>query len=149
MDIHAKTRELVSNNQEAYDFIMNLWGFVVAWDDAVDRDKAGSPEEINASMIWAMLEMSEGTFYKEHTQALRPALFMMISDWLTANKFEKSKDRALVEQGYFLRCSPFNVFCLVVFLVSGFHKATEAVEFFRGSFREDTLESYLKEHLGE
>lgn len=146
-DIERELKQLVSHDKDAYEFVSNLWSFVVVWDDAVDQDKAETPEEINRAMIWGLLGIQESPFYQKHVTALRPALYGMIASWLVANKFEETKVTPLLEQAYFLRCSPFEVFSLVAFLTGGFEKMLEAIEYFRGSFREDSLASYLKEHL--
>jgi hypothetical protein len=145
--IEKRIMELVGGDLEAFAFIQDLWSFVVVWDDAVDRDKYESADTVNNAMIWGLMYHHESPFYIRHREVLRPAMYSMIASWLVANKFEKSGDKPLVEQAYFLRCSPFEVFSLVVFLVSGFEKMMESIEYFRGSFREDTLASYLKEHL--
>jgi hypothetical protein len=144
-----KVKYLVNNNEAAHSLIMNLWQFVVVWDDSVDRDKTLSSGEINAAMLWAFLGISDNTFYDKHQEILKPAFYKMIAMWMVANEFEKSGDRSKVEQAYYMRCSPYDVFSLIVLLASGFAKLLESEAYFRSLAPEDSLAKYMREHLGE
>lgn len=146
-DVQNKLKELLNGNEEAFAFVTMLWNFVTVWDDAVDRDKSLMPEDINQAMRWAWLDMESSPFYTEHKAALKPALYMAVISWIAANSMERTGKRPLLEQSYVLRCSPFDVFVLCVMLVSGFDAAVEAQLLLRSSFQEDSMESYLKEHM--
>jgi len=148
-DNQQKIKALVNSDEDAYKLIMDLWAFVITWDDAVDKDKSQSKEEINAAMIWAFLGMPDNPFYVKYQPILKPALYKMVASWLVANDFEASGDRSKVEQAYYMRCSPYDVFSLIVFLKSGFSKLLEAEAYFRSMAPEDSLAKYMREHLGE
>jgi hypothetical protein len=144
--VESKLMELCNEQREAVDFILNLWNLFVVWDDAVDQDKATPERQINASMMWGMFGLHDCKFFREHEAVLRPAIFQGIAAWIVANKFEKSGDKGLIEQAYFMRCSPYDIFSTVVLLTSGFQRQIEAIEYFRSMAPEDSLASYMKEH---
>ena len=145
----AKLLHLCSGNTDAVDFIESMYAFCVVWDDAVDRDKEAVPEKINSAMMWSLFGLHDNQFYRANALVLRAAMAQSIASWMIANKFEKSKDSSLVEQAYFMRCSPYDVFSTVVLLASGFEKQLEAVEFFRSLAPEDSLNNFMFECLGE
>jgi hypothetical protein len=145
----AKLLHLCSGNTDAVDFIESVYAFCIVWDDAIDRDKAAVPEKINNAMMWSLFGLHDNQFYRANAPVLRAAMAQAIASWMVANKFEKSKDSALVEQAYFMRCSPYDVFSTVVLLASGFEKQLEAVEFFRSLAPEDSLAKFMFECLGD
>ena len=146
--IRATLLDLTAGDKGAADFIEAFWGFMEAWDDIIDRDKPPDDEAINKAMLWALFGAADDPFFQRHAVALRPAVQQAVASWLTANKFEKSGKRDLVEQAYFLRCSAYDVFTTVVLLVAP-HKHMTAVEYFRSLAPEDTLAKYMREHLGD
>lgn len=146
--VQKQLLELVRHDRDAFNFINSLWDFVVVWDDAVDQDKARLPDFINKSMMWALFGLKHNAFYQRWESALEPALQVMVASWMVSNKFARSGDLAKVEQAYFLRCSPYDVFALAVLLAGGFENSLKAVELFRSFAPEDTLQSFVKEHLG-
>lgn len=141
-----KLMELCNGNTEAADFISQIWTFFIVWDDAVDGDKRKPVDTINSAMLWALFGLHDSKFYREHVATLRPAIMQAISSWLVANKFEKSGDESKVEQAYFMRCAPYELFSTVVLLAGGFQQQLKAVEFFRSMAPEDTLFKYKLEH---
>jgi hypothetical protein len=145
----AKLLHLCNGNTDAVAFIEAFYAFCVVWDDAVDRDKDTVPERVNNAMMWSLFGLHDNAFYRANMQVLRAAMAQAIASWMVANKFEKSKDTSLVEQAYFMRCSPYDVFSTVVLLTSGFDKQLEAVEFFRSLAPEDSLTNFMFECLGD
>ena len=144
--IEAKLLELCSNNADAVNFINRFWRMCIVWDDAVDCDKTGGEDEVNDAFMWALFGINDDPFYRVYQPTLRPAIMQCVASWITANKFEKSGERAKVEQAYFLRCSPYDVFSTVALVCGGFGKMVETVEFLRSFAPEDTLKDYLAEH---
>jgi hypothetical protein len=140
---------LCNSNKEAVSLIDDFWGFMEAWDDIIDRDKPPNDEAINKAMMWALFGLQDNPFYKSFPGVLRGAIQHAVASWLTANKFERSGKRELVEQAYFMRCSAYDVFALVVLLAAGPDKHMAAVEYFRSLAPEDTLAKYMREHMGE
>ena len=138
--------DLCEGDEEAVDFIVQLWNFFVTWDDAVDRDKHGSDADINIAMMWGLFGLHDSAFYSRHATVLRPVIMKCIADWLVANKFEASREPLKLEHAYFLRCSPYDVFAIVVLLVAGFEQQLKAIEFFHTIAPEDSLANYLQEH---
>ena len=143
----TKLRELCNGNTDATNFLLNLWSFICVWDDAIDQDKPADEAQINAAMMWALFGMHESAFYIKHDNILRTMLMHYVSSWLTANKFEKSGDRDLIEQAYFMRCAFYDVVSTVAFLCGGFSHQMAAMEYCRALAPNDTLESYMKEHF--
>jgi hypothetical protein len=141
--------QFCNGNVEAVALIDGFWEFMEAWDDIIDRDKAPDDEAINKAVLWALFGLQDNVFYKAFPGILRTAIQQAVVSWLTANKFERSGKRALVEQAYFMRCSAYDVFALIVLLAGGSDKHAAAVEYFRGLAPDDTLASYMREHLGD
>ena len=140
--------DLTGGDIGAVQFIEDFWGFMEAWDDIIDRDKPPDDEAINKAMLWALFGVADDPFFQRHSVVLRGAIQQAVASWLTANQFEKSGKRDLVEQAYFLRCSAYDVFATVVLLVAP-NKHMAAIAYFRGLAPEDTLAKYMREHMGE
>jgi hypothetical protein len=136
-----------AGNKEAVALIEGFWGFMEAWDDIIDRDKPPDDEATNKAILWALFDLHDNVFYKAFPGILRGAIQQAVVSWLTANKFECSGKRELVEQAYFMRCSAYDVFSLIALLAGGPEKHMAAVEYFRSLAPDDTLASYLREHL--
>jgi len=144
-----KLLHLCGGNDPAVAFIEDFWALCETWDDLVDKDREVPAQEIDRTMMWALFGVQSNLFYRSFSQALGPAMAQAIASWRTANRFESSRNRALVEQAYFLRCAPYDLFATVALLAGGHEKHLEAVTFFRSLAPEDTLAAYLQEHLGD
>ena len=144
MDVQ-KISYLCNGNADAVEFILRFHEFVIAWDDAVDQDKVPDEDRINAAMLWGLIGLQENPLYRANELVMRATIMQAVAAWQVANKFEKSKDRSLIEQAYFMRCAPYDVYSTVVFLAAGFDKQREAVEYFRSLAPEDSLAKYMAE----
>jgi hypothetical protein len=144
--ITGKLLELCNGDAQAVRFIEDFWSFCVTWDDLIDRDKPFDNERINNAMLWALFGLNDDPFYQRYPAVLRASIMQCIASWMTANKFEHSGQRDRIEQAYFLRCSPFDVFSTVVLLASGFQKQLAAVEYLHTFAADDRLADYLTEH---
>lgn len=144
--LHDEMMALCGNNVDAVNFINRFWRLCIVWDDAVDRDKSGGEQDVNDAFMWALFGINDDPFYIRYAPILRASIMQCVASWQVANRFERSGERHKVEQAYFLRCSPYDVFSTVVLLCSGFDKMIEAVEFLRSFAPEDTLKDYLAEH---
>lgn len=138
-----------AGNKEAVALIEGFWGFMEAWDDIIDRDKPPDDEAINEAVLWALFGLQDNVFYKAFPGILRTSIQQAVASWLTANKFERSGKKHLVEQAYFLRCAPYDVFAMIVLLAAGTDNHSAAVEYFRSLAPEDSLAKYMVEHPGE
>jgi hypothetical protein len=147
--MHEKLLDLCAGNEPAVSFIESFWGLCEVWDDLVDRDKAVPPDTVSSALMWALFGLPGNPFYRTFSNALGPAMAQAIASWQTANQFERSGDRARVEQAYFMRCAPYDLFATVALLAGGHAKHMEAVAYFRSLAPGDTLESYMQEHLGD
>jgi hypothetical protein len=147
--IRDKLIELCCGDAQAVNLIEDFWFFMEAWDDVIDRDKPPDDDAVNRAMQWALLWSRDDPFLTRHYLSLRPAMQQAVVSWLTANRFERSGKRDLVEQAYFLRCAPYDFFATVVLLAGGQDQHVKAVEYFRALAPEDTLADYMREHLGD
>ena len=146
---HDKLLQLCCGNTAAVTFIKRFWAFVETWDDLVDKDKDVPAADINAAMMWALFGIQDDPFYRTFPIPLRVAMQHCVAAWQTANHFENSGDAALVEQAYFMRCAPYDVFAVAVLLAGGPGPHLEAIAYFRSLAPDDTLATYLQEHLGD
>lgn len=141
--------QLCNGNIQAVQFIDDFWQFMQAWDDVIDRDKPPDDDATNRAILWALFGMRDDPFYNAFPAMLRASVQQAVSSWLLANKFEKSKQRPLVEQAYFLRCSAYDVFAVVALLAGGPIMHDKMNEYLRRLAPEDTLASYMREHMGD
>ena len=146
---HNKLLNLCCGNTAAVAFIERFWSFVETWDELVDKDKDVPAADINAAMLWALFGLQDDPFYRAFPVPMRVAMQHCIAAWQTANHFERSGDRALVEQAYFLRCAPYDVFAVAVLMAGGPAQHLDAVAYFRSLGASDSLNAYLQEHLGD
>jgi len=147
--IHEKLLDLCAGNEAAVAFIEGFWSLMEVWDDLIDRDKPVGNEAIDRTMMWALFGLQDNPFYRMYPVALRTSMQHAIASWQTANRFERTGDPMLVEQAYFMRCSPYDVFALVAWLAGGPDKHMEAIAYFRSQARDDSLAAYMLEHIGE
>lgn len=136
---------LCGGNGDAMDLIHSAWAACETWDDLVDRDKPVADAEINKLLIWALFGLQQNPVYRQHPP-LALALRVTVSNWMAANRLERSADREQLVTAYTLRCCPYDFFVAVILCVSGPEMADEAAHFFRSAPGPDTLDGFLAEH---
>ena len=137
--------DLVCGDENAALLIRGFLNLCEVWDDAIDRDHAGSDASINGAFEWALFELNANPFYVAHPE-LSSAMRVCIANWKTANYLENSKYLEHLHTAYTLRCSPYDFFVAVALAAGGQEAADRAAFAFRGRLTGDSLDAYIKEH---
>lgn len=135
-------------NEDAVKLITDFHGLFCVWDDCIDRDKPVNHNAVNGSFLWALFGMDGNPFYVANKDVIRAAVLNCVAVWIAANGFEATKNDRLLHQSFVMRCSPYNLFGLIVLLSGGMDNQVKALEYFYSLSDEDSLQSYLAEHKG-
>jgi hypothetical protein len=144
---HDILLELCSGDVHAVSLIEGVWEFVEMYDDLVDGDR--HPENaVHKSMDFVLFGLNANPCYRSNP-VLQHSLYHAIVLWKVANSLERTRNPDALNVSYTLRCSPFNFFVSVVLCVGGMEKAIRAAELFYDPGDDDTLASYVLEHIGK
>jgi hypothetical protein len=107
---------LVSNvNEHAFNFIWRCWNFCHLIDDLIDKDKLVTIQETSRELFLFTETIALNPFFQEHKISLLPMILNACNGWIVGEEVSKSnKQHATV-----LRCSDFNIYSHVAFLVGG------------------------------
>lgn len=115
------------------------------WDDLIDRDPV-SDDEINEAFWIALVDIPTNPFYQQFAGSLQPVIATSIINYVTANSYERSKERAKLELANVLRYSVADVILLMAILIGGREWGMRVAPELRMLCQKDTLSNYLKEH---
>lgn len=135
-------------NDEARQFLADVWNLCEVWDDAVDRESNESEQDINRAFTWALFA-DENQFLNRHP-SLRLVLKQMVAMWMAANALQARGDRASLATAYTLRCSPYLVCVAAVIATTGsLADGARAALHLYGTDSADTLDAFIAEHAKE
>lgn len=146
MDQHEALVKLCRENYDAVRLIEGAWLLSCVYDDAIDGQKKRTDAEIHQAFAFALFELHTNRVVQQFPH-LKASLMEAVACWRAANELERLNDREKLHAAFTLRCSPYQFFIAVVLAVAGVEAAVEAATYFYGEHTEDTLDSYLAEHL--
>ena len=123
-------------------------GFVAhVWDDLIDRDKAVTPEQINAAFETALVHVPTNPVYVRHQAALAPLIYTGVVGFVAATQMEQSGDAHQVEIAHGLRYAVANTGMYLVSICNTRERAMQIMPLLWKSMMPERIEPYLKEHL--
>lgn len=143
-----KLFEFCNGDSNAVSLILDFHSLFCTWDDCIDQDKPMIHNRINSAFIWALFGMESNPFYVLHKEALKASALSCVALWIAANDFEGTNEKRLLHQSFVMRCSPYNLYGLIVLLSGGMTNHIESLKYFYSLNEDDSLESYLTEHKG-
>lgn len=140
MDYCSKPEEIAQNpealglmmliakgNDAAFDFIWRCWNFFHLLDDLIDKDKPVTIEEASRELFLFTQTIAMNPFFQGNKYALLPMILNACNGWVAGEEAsENNKQYAPV-----LKCSDFNIYSHVAFLVGGWEHMREVDAKFR------------------
>ena len=107
---------LIANGNEcAFDFIWRCWNFFHLLDDLIDKDKPVTIQETSRELFLFTQTIALNPFFQEHKHSLLPMILNACNGWIAGEEVsESNKQYAPV-----LKCSDFNIYSHVAFLIGG------------------------------
>lgn len=107
---------LISNgNSAALDFIWRCWNFCHLIDDLIDRDKPVTIQETAREIFMFTQMIALNEFFQVHKASLLPMILNACNGWVAGEQASKQKKKYAPA----LKCSDFNIYSHVAFLVGG------------------------------
>ena len=140
MDYCSKPEEIAQNpnalslmmliakgNDAAFDLIWRCWNFFHLLDDLIDKDKPVTIEEASRELFLFTQTIAMNPFFQGNKHALLPMILNACNGWIAGEEAsEANKQYAPV-----LKCSDFNIYSHVAFLVGGWEHMREVDSRFR------------------
>ncbi len=108
-------------NQAAAEFCEDICYCSDLWDDQIDGDRAHTDAEVNDGWWRALVKIPRNPFYRQHFDVLNPVVMITISDWLTANQFEREEGACVdkLATAYALKSQYVNVIVMCAIVIGG------------------------------
>jgi hypothetical protein len=139
-----KFRRFFQGNEDAVGFAMMLIHVCDVWDDLFDKDCEVRDPDLHNAFMFALCAMPRNRFYRQHMDELMPLIELGVVNWLTANRFEASKDKKSLEIANVIRHSIGDVFIHMARLIGGMQWGIEVAPELKLLVQNDTLEEYLE-----
>jgi hypothetical protein len=118
---------IANGNDAAFDFIWRCWNFFHLLDDLIDKDKPVTIEEASRELFLFTQTIAMNPFFQGNKYALLPMILNACNGWVVGEEAsEANKQYAPV-----LKCSDFNIYSHVAFLVGGWEHMREVDSKFR------------------
>lgn len=136
--------DVFKGNMAAVHLVFMLRDIANLWDDLVDRDKEVGVEDVNRVMWEALVAIPMNPFYRQHIDALQPAIQSFILSWHMANDLASTDYEGRVIS-HVERYSICNIMNLIAMLIAGPEHARNWAPTLRRMGQRDTLAEYLHE----
>lgn len=137
-------RKASGGNQDAYQFLKDVFYIAHLWDDLIDKDPR-TERDISAAFWLALVALPNNPFYVKYFQMLNPVLMIATQNWLASNTLAKTKQPDNLEISHILRGSYIDMFGQVALITGGPIMAQEVIIDARAFLHQEGLESYMKE----
>lgn len=118
---------IANGNDSAFDFIWRCWNFFHLLDDLIDKDKPVTITETARELFLFTQTIALNPFFQLNKISLLPMVLNACNGWVAGEEAsEENKEYAPV-----LKCSDFNIYSHVAFLVGGW----EHMRFVDSKFR--------------
>ena len=104
---------ITNGNEFAFDFIWRCWNFFHLLDDLIDKDKPVTIQETSRELFLFTQTIAINPFFQEHKFSLLPMILNACNGWI-AGEEANGKEYAPV-----LKCSDFNIYSHVAFIIGG------------------------------
>ena len=143
--IQDKLPEWMDHNQDAVNFLLNIFFIASMWDDFIDRDKLLSDEDIHAVFDTCLLTLPLNPFYTKYFTALYSLLANSIRNWKAANIIENdpASDELALQQAFVLRSSYIDLIGMCAALIKGTEHATNVTKEARTLAGAEGFQGYL------
>jgi|APGre2960657404_1045060.scaffolds.fasta_scaffold86700_1 hypothetical protein len=104
---------IANGNADAFDFIWRCWNFCHLLDDLIDKDKPVTITETARELFLFTQTIAINPFFQLNTASLLPMILNACNGWV-AGEEANGKEYAPA-----IKCSDFNIYSHVAFLVGG------------------------------
>lgn len=145
MDDRAYMLYAFKGNQAAVDFVLLVARVADVWDNLIDKDVPVSDEAINDAFWSLAIELPGNGFYRANVDDLRPVMATGITNWMVANRMERSKEmnHRAIEIAHVIRYSIADVVLMVALLCGGREWAAEVGQELRLRSQRSDLNEYI------
>jgi hypothetical protein len=108
---------IANGNDSAFDFIWRCWNFFHLLDDLIDKDKPVTIQETARELFLFTETIALNSFFQLNKIQLLPLILNACNGWIAGDEAsETNKEYAPV-----LKCSDFNIYSHVAYLVGGWN----------------------------
>lgn len=145
MDDRSYMLYAFKGNQAAVDYVLMVSRVADVWDDLVDKDKPVSDEAINDAFWKLAIELPANPFYLANMADLRPVMATGITNWMVANRMERSKEmnHRAIEIAHVIRYGIADVAIMAALLCGGQEWAAEVGPELRLRSQKSDLNEYI------
>lgn len=106
---------IANGNIAAFDFIWRCWNFCHLIDDLVDKDKPVTIQEASREIFMFTQMIALNEFFQFHKASLLPLILNACNGWIAGEEASKRNKKYAPA----LKCSDFNIYSHVAFIVGG------------------------------
>ena len=142
-----KIIDLFGGNKHGEDIFEMFRTLLHTWDDLVDKDVEVSEDQINEAFRICLIGLPTNPLYNHIFPAISPMLEVVMSAYVTANKFEREKDEHGIEISHSLRYAAGHIIAYAIIQCVGVEKSKELVPLMWKEIFFERFDDYKKEHL--
>lgn len=142
-----KIIDLFGGNKHGEDIFEMFRTLLHTWDDLVDKDVDVSEDQINEAFRICLIGLPTNPLYSHIFPAISPMLEVVMSAYVTANKFEREKDEHGIEISHSLRYAAGHIIAYAIIQCVGIEKSKELVPLMWKEVFFERFDDYKKEHL--
>lgn len=136
-------------NEDAVQFLSNIFYIIHVWDDLIDKDKEVYPESINKSFWYALIEIPRNPFFIKYSNFLTTQFQLFVNQWLDSNKLSTDgvTDESL-NYSFVLKDTSIDLIAQCAFVLGGYdHMRKVSIELRELLLTHHTLAEYKNEIL--
>lgn len=123
---------IANGNDAAFNFVWRCWNFFHLLDDLIDKDKPVTIQEASRELFLFTQEIALNPFFQANKHSLLSMILNACNGWIVGEEAsEDNKQYAPV-----LKCSDFNIYSHVAFLVGGWEHMRQVDSKFRSYDKE-------------
>jgi hypothetical protein len=142
-----KIIDLFGGNKHGEDIFEMFRVLLHTWDDLVDKDVDVSEDQINEAFRICLIKLPTNPLYNHIFSDIVPMWEVVISAYVTANKFEREKDEHGIEISHSLRYAAGHIVAYAIIQCVGIEKSKELIPLMWKEVFYERFDDYKKEHL--
>ncbi len=129
-------------NEDAINFINQLFACVELWDDLIDKDVTVTPDQVNECFLAMFVSLPNNDWFIMNRQHYTPLIVMAINGFHDANKMAKDSDKKIQNLAFHIRNMGIEIHIATAFLIGGYNHMRECSEEIRKFFAFESFEEW-------
>ncbi len=138
----ANKQRWFKGNQQAVNFINQLFYCVELWDDLIDKDNEITPDRINECFTMMFVGFAGNDWFIANRAHYLPLIIMAINGFKDSNKMDKDKDEKIRNLAFHIRNLGTEIHIATTFLIGGFEYMNEVSEEIRRFFAFESFKEW-------